>query len=186
MREAEDQHRFAPEPFRDYLRLLAGLWVPRRLQRKLDASDLVQDAMLKAHAKRHQFEGNTDGQYKTWLRQILRNTLLDELKKGQLPEQSVREVEDASRWMENWLAVRDPSAGSQVAKEERLQLLAKALAELPEDWQEVLILRYFKGCKVRQIAEYLDRTPASVAGFLRRALEQLREEPRLRECFLED
>ena len=85
MRGNVDQHRFDPEPYRDYLRLLARLWLPRRLQRKMDTSDLVQDALLKAHAKRDQFGANTDGQYKAWLRQILRNTLLGpELAKLQL------------------------------------------------------------------------------------------------------
>ena len=151
MREAEDQHRFASEPFRDYLRLLARLWLPRRLQPKLDASDLVQNAILKAHAKGDQFGGSTDGQYKAWLRQIVRNTLLDELKKRQLPEQSVRGVEDASRWTDNWLAANGPSAGSQVANEELLELLARTLAKLPEDWQEVLRLHYLAGFRVEQM-----------------------------------
>ena len=183
MREAEDQHRFNPETFRDYLRLLARLWLPRRLQRKLDASDLVQDALLKAHAKGDQFGGSTDGQYKAWLRQILRNALLDELKKRQLPEQSVREVEDASRWTDNWLAANGPSAGSQVANEELLELLARTLAELPEDWQEVLALHYLAGLKVKQIANELGRTRASVAGTIRRGLARLREQPELRAYF---
>ena len=166
--------------------MLARLWLPQRLQRKLDASDLVQDALLKAHAKVSQFEGNTVGQYKAWLRRILRNVLLDDIKKLRLPEQSVKEVEDGSRWTNNWLAANDPSAGTQAAKEELLEHLAKTLAELPEDWQDVLALHYFGGLKVAQIADELGRTRASVAGVIRRGLARLREEPRLRACLGED
>jgi len=182
MREHEDKQGFAAEPHRDYLRLLARLWLPRRLNRKLGASDLVQEALLKAHAKRDQFEGETDQQYKAWLRQILRNALIDELKRRDLPEQSVRQVEDGSRWTEKNLAANDASAGSRIGKEELLELLAKALAELPEDWQDVLALHYLCGLKVGQIAEELGRTPTSVAGLIRRGLDRLRQNPRLREC----
>lgn len=186
MREPKACQGFTPERHGDYLRLLMRLWLPRRLKRKLDASDLVQDALLKAHAKRDQFDGDTHEQYKAWLRQILRNTLLDELKRGGLPEQSVREVEDASRWTEKQFAADDPSAGSRAAREELLELLAATLAELPEDWQDVLALHYLSGLKVGQIAEELGRTRTSVAGLIRRGLDRLRHNPRLRDCFGED
>ncbi len=41
----EPSHDRQPEAYRDYLLLLARMWSPRRLQRKVDASDLVQDAL---------------------------------------------------------------------------------------------------------------------------------------------
>jgi RNA polymerase sigma-70 factor (ECF subfamily) len=180
---AENPPQFAPELHEDYLRLLARLWLPRRAQRKLDASDLVQDALLKAHAKGDQFEGKTDAQYKAWLRKILRNCLLDDLKKLRVPEDSINQAEDASRWTEKRLATNAPSVGSRVAHDELLELLGKTLAELPNDSQDVLALHYLGGLKVGQIAEELGRTRASVAGLIRRGLERLREDARLRESF---
>ncbi len=77
MVDQEPRQGCEPEAYRDYLRLLARLWSPQRLQRKMDASDLVQDAMVKAHVKQDQFRGNSSGQYKAWLRVTLKNTLLD-------------------------------------------------------------------------------------------------------------
>ena len=125
---AAARQRFAPEDHTDYVRLLAQLWLPTPLRRKLDASDIVQDVLLAAHDKKDQFRGQSEGQYKAWLRQITRNQVLDTVKKRRLPEQSVQQVEDASRWTENWLADDGSSVGSRVAREELLGILAEVLA----------------------------------------------------------
>src|SRR3954464_2603343 len=61
--------------FRDYLRLLARLQLQARLQSKLDASDVVQQVLLKAHENQEQFRGQTSAEQAAWLRQILARTL---------------------------------------------------------------------------------------------------------------
>jgi RNA polymerase sigma-70 factor (ECF subfamily) len=171
----EPSHDRQPEAYRDYLLLLARMWSPRRLQRKMDASDLVQDALVKAYAKRDQFKGDSSGQYKAWLRVTLKNTLLDAIDKFERrPEQSVCQVEEASGRLELWLAAEQPSPSEPVIRDEQLELLARFLTELPEDQQEVLVLKHCLGRKVAEIAEETGRSIASVAGLLRRGLKQLR------------
>ena len=64
------------ELYRNYLTLLARLQIDRRLQGKVDASDLVQEAFLKAHGNFGQFRGATEGQLISWLRRILATTLV--------------------------------------------------------------------------------------------------------------
>ena len=52
--------------------------------------------------------------------------------------------------------------------------MAEALATLPEDNREALILHYFQGEPLAEVARQMDRTTASVAGLLKRGLKQLR------------
>src|SRR6266851_2902115 len=59
------------ELYRNYLRLLARIEIGRRLQGKLDASDLVQETFLEAHRHFAQFRGTDEPQFASWLRQIL-------------------------------------------------------------------------------------------------------------------
>jgi RNA polymerase sigma-70 factor (ECF subfamily) len=49
------------ELYRNYLTLLARLQISRRLQRKIDATDLVQETFLKAHRHFGQFRGTPQG-----------------------------------------------------------------------------------------------------------------------------
>src|SRR5438477_12197573 len=59
------------ELYRNYLRLLARLEIGRKLQGKLDASDLVQETFLEAHRNFRLFQGSDEPQFACWLRQIL-------------------------------------------------------------------------------------------------------------------
>lgn len=70
------------EDFRGYLRTLARIQLSARpwLTAKLDASDLAQQTLLRAHSAREQFRGRTPAEMTAWLRQILARTLANELR----------------------------------------------------------------------------------------------------------
>ena len=63
------------ELYRNYLRLLARVEIGRRLQAKVDASDLVQEAMLEAHKNFTSFRGASEAEFVAWLRQIMATVL---------------------------------------------------------------------------------------------------------------
>lgn len=63
------------ERFRPYLRLIARLHLPAALKGKLDASDVVQEALVRALQYLDQFRGASEAELAGWLRQILATTL---------------------------------------------------------------------------------------------------------------
>src|SRR5438552_14819996 len=63
------------ERYRAYLVVLARVQIGRRLQGKVDAADVVQDAFLGAYRDFPQFRGTTEPEFAGWLRQILASLL---------------------------------------------------------------------------------------------------------------
>src|ERR1700756_3292780 len=63
------------ELYRPYLTVLARVQIGRRLQGKVDAADLVQEAFLGASRDLPQFRGVTEPEFRAWLRQILASLL---------------------------------------------------------------------------------------------------------------
>jgi RNA polymerase sigma factor (sigma-70 family) len=53
--------------------------------------------------------------------------------------------------------------------------MMQALARLPEAQREALVLRHCENWSLADISRHLNRTPAAVAGLLKRGLKQLRE-----------
>jgi RNA polymerase sigma-70 factor, ECF subfamily len=176
--ESESAAR-AVEDYRDYLHLLARLHLDPRLQGKVDASDVVQQTLVKAHQAREQFRGQTAAEQAGWLRRILVNTLVDaarkfgrEIDREQPLEQN---VQTSSARLEAWLAAEQSSPSQAAQRQEQLLRVARALAELPGDQRQAVELHHLREQSVAQIAQALGRTEASVAGLLRRGLARLRE-----------
>ena len=171
------------ERFRSYLRFLARVQLDHRLKCKIDPSDIVQQSLLKAYVARDQFRGSTHGERAAWLRGILIHELAHTLrsfkqeKRDVAREQSVQEaVEASSVRLEMWLAADTSSPSQNVVRGERMLLVAAAIDRLPFDQQEAVILRYWQGLKLGEIAEQLGRTTGSVAGLIHRGLKALQSE----------
>jgi RNA polymerase sigma-70 factor (ECF subfamily) len=161
------------EAFREYLNLLARVQISAGLRGRLDASDLVQQTLLKAHANRDQFRGTTDAERAAWLRAILANQVRDACR--QLGHEPVRSVEDTSLRFEAWLAAEDLSPSQRLGMNERLLALATTMAGLPEDQRLALELHHLQGLSVVAVAQRMGRSTSSVAGLLHRGLKALRQ-----------
>jgi RNA polymerase sigma-70 factor (ECF subfamily) len=174
----------APERFRGYLVAIARLQVAARpwLAAKLDASDLVQQTLLKAHAAREQFRGGTPGELAVWLRQILARTLANELRAlGQQKRDAGAErlleadLDASSCRLDAWLAADQTSPSARAGRGEQAAALAAAVDSLPPDQREVVLLKHCHGLSLAELAARTGRTTAAVAGLLRRGLQRLRE-----------
>ncbi len=171
------------EKFRSYLSLLARLNLDPRLQGKLDASDLVQDVMLKAVQTSDQFKGTTEAEIACWLRQILANHLANRLrdlrreKRDIAREQGIQAAIDASSIrLESWLATEQSSPSMRAEINEQLLQLAAAITRLPDAQREALTLHHLGGWTLDAISKRMERSPVAVAGLIKRGLRQLRDE----------
>ena len=170
------------EDYRDYLRLLAGVQLSQWLRSKLDASDIVQQTILHAHAGRAQFRGRTEAEWLSWLRTILANAMAAAARRFDAQARQVRiecsleaELDLSSSRLECLLAADQISPSEQAIRCEELLLLARALARLPDDHRLVVELHHLKGLPVAEVARQMGRTRPAVVGLLYRGLKQLRE-----------
>jgi RNA polymerase sigma-70 factor (ECF subfamily) len=170
------------ELYRNYLALLARLQIDRRLQAKVDASDLVQETFLKAHRHFAQFRGHTEEELVNWLRQILANNLANlvrhylgrQRRDVRLERQLAAELDGSSRLLDSGLLAAQSSPSQEAVRREQAVLLADALKRLPPDYREVLILRHLQGLTFPEVAQRMERTPDSVQKLWIRALARLR------------
>src|SRR5262245_32266785 len=167
--------------YRVYLHLLARQHLDQRLRGKLDSSDVVQQALLQAHQSRDQFRGQTEAELVAWLRQVLARCLANFLrdftrdKRDVARERSIEEaLNESSARVEEWLAAEQSTPSQRAEKHEEALRLADALTKLPEAQREALLLHHWEGWSLAQIGEKLGRSPAAVAGLIKRGLKQLR------------
>jgi RNA polymerase sigma-70 factor (ECF subfamily) len=171
----------ALDRFREYLRLLARLHLADGWAGKIEASDVVQQALLEAHRQRSNFRGRCEAEMAAWLRQILAGVLANALRAlGRAKRDVARErslegaLDNSSIQIGSWLAAPQSSPSTQAQRHEEAVRLAAALATLPEAQREALVLRYYQSQSLDEISRRLGRSPAAVAGLLKRGARQLR------------
>ncbi len=175
------EETFNIEENREYLRVLAAQQIDARVRGKLDASDVVQDVLLKAQAKRDQFRGQTQAEWLGWLRRILQNQLAtayrryaQQCRNVELEASVVGALSQSSDRLEAWLAASDSLPSVKAARNEQVLLLATALHSLPDDQREAIELHHLQGLSLADVGRVMQRTKPSVAGLIFRAVRGLR------------
>ena len=158
------------ESYRSYLLSLANRELPTVLRAKVSASDIVQDTVLHACREFPQFSGRTGGELAAWLRQILRNNLIDarRLYQGSQKRQVSRE---AQHWPADssqdavWpvASSRENSPSTYAVSHEETQRLERALRRLSDSHRTVVLLRNRDGLSFPAIAQHMGRSAGSLA-----------------------
>ena len=125
------------------------------------ALDLVQEAFVKAFARREQCR-ETD-KFQSWLFRIFRNTMLDWAKNVRRTEVSILDVDD-------------PTDDQDFAERHALrEALGAALATLPPILREAFLLRHDLGHSYQELAEIAGISLSAAKMRVTRARETLRE-----------
>jgi len=140
-----------------------------------DARDVLQSAYLSAFRSLHGFEGSC--QLSTWLHRIVVNTALMRLRsKKRKPEDSIEALLPA--FLEDGHHVEQFSdwampADRLMEREDVRALVRQSIAQLPETYREVLMLRDIEELATDDVAKLLALTPNAVKVRLHRARQAL-------------
>ena len=142
-------------------------------QNQAVAEDIVQETFLAALGSLDKFRG--DSQLYTWLRSIAFHKLNDYYRR-QVKQPRAQESSpdfDAMKQLEQ-TGNDEPETIAVMESEEVRHSVQQALEQLPENYQEVLVLKYLEEMPVLEISQVMGRSPKSVEGLLSRARKAMR------------
>ncbi len=128
-----------------------------------DAEELSQEIFLKLFENLHRYDGGFP--LVAWILSVSRNLCIDRYRRRKR-EKSFRFVSDEAV---SSLLKSDDDPASVALKKERTKILFSALAEIPEDLAEILILRDLNGLAYDEIGKALDLPDGTVKSRLFRA-----------------
>jgi RNA polymerase sigma-70 factor, ECF subfamily len=173
--------------YSNYLKLLVTAQLDERLKGRVSASDIVQESFLEAHRDFKQFRGETPGEFVVWLRRIVVNNILRMVEQHVLTgkrdvrrevsmEEMGRRLEQSTVRLETLIAVESNSPSGCAQQREDEIRLADAIAQLPSDYREVIVLRHIEGLPFEEVGQRMQRTAGAVRMLWLRALKLLREQ----------
>jgi RNA polymerase sigma-70 factor (ECF subfamily) len=142
-------------------------------QNQAVAEDIVQETFLAALGSLDKFRG--DSQLYTWLRSIAFHKLNDYYRR-QVKQPRAQESSpdfDAMKQLEQ-TGNDEPETIAVMESEEVRHSVQQALEQLPQNYQEVLVLKYLEEMPVLEISQVMGRSPKSVEGLLSRARKAMR------------
>ena len=169
---------------RDRLKRMVALRLAPELGRRVDESDIVQEAFLQAALNVDNYRHDPERPFYLWIRKITENKLIEAHRKhvkagkrGLHREKSIDEprVDVSSAVLANVLVDSSVSGPiTKVIRSEAQQLLRNQLDELEEVDREVLVMRHFEELSLSEIGAELGMTKAGAAKRYRKAVERLR------------
>lgn len=165
---------------RPFLVRMVDLRMDERLRRRLDPSDVVQEAQLEATRRLPEYVQQPPLPFRMWLRQIAYDRLLMLHRRHvraarRSVERDVELPDRSSLLLMRQLLGQEPSPSERAVKRELAQRVRQALDELPAAQRQVLILRNLEGLSNLEVAAVLGVDPATASRRYGRAILRLRD-----------
>jgi RNA polymerase sigma-70 factor (ECF subfamily) len=171
------------ERYRNQLRRMVALQLDRRVAARVDASDIVQDALNKAYERLPEYLADPPMSFYPWLRRITCDRLMDMYRTHigaekrsilkehpwtpALNDESVAELAQS-------ICASSINPGRRAMLAEMQARMKAALLELKPHDREILVLRYLEQLGVEEIADVLGITHTAVTSRHLRAVQRLR------------
>ena len=178
-REAFD--RLAREnegPLRSFIDIQLG----EGLRSRVEADDLLQEALLRAFQSMGQFEGETPAALRSWLAGIAHNAVVDRARRLTTKKADYRhevplpaEPGSGSAGPALQPGIPSPSPSRALRREERLDRLLDAVQMLSPDHRRVILLTLIEMLPPSEVAQRMARSEKATSMLLLRAIRALRE-----------
>jgi RNA polymerase sigma-70 factor (ECF subfamily) len=155
------------------------------LQSLICVEDILQETFYRAFQQIGRFQPQTDQSFLAWLKTIAESRILDAIKHQKRRKRGggmhrVEVAQDAfSSTVADLMAVladEDNKSPSRiVATDEAVQAMQVAIASLPEEQRQAVLLRFFRQKSLEEAGAEMNRSPDAVRGLLRRAKLTLRQ-----------
>jgi RNA polymerase sigma factor (sigma-70 family) len=149
-------------------------YLVRCLQDEQDAADLAQETFVKLYQSRARFD--IGQKFSTWLYAIAGNLVKDRYRwRSRHPQVSLDAENDTTgQSYREALPQAGPSPTDDVQKQERAEAVRRAVAALPDELRQPLILAEYEEHSHAEIGAILGCTPKAVETRIYRARRQLR------------
>lgn len=143
----------------------------------LDPEDLTQETFMKAYNRLDSYR--SDSAPYTWLYQIAKNTCMDAMRK-------VKVRRKVKSWFSAFSSADESEENSYeppskelpdeaMDRQESIQLLRKAVAQLPEEQRSLIVFKDFEGLSYEKIAEIYELPEGTIKSRLFKARKQLKQ-----------
>ena len=147
--------------YTDYYRKVMG-YIRARIRNEAEAEDLCSEVFEKIQRKLDGYD-STKAALGTWIFSITRNTLIDHYRRSRPGEELDENMAEEGELDENLLHT------------ESLSELAAALKKLPQQMMDIIVLRYYDGKPLTEIAQMMNLSYGAVKLRHQNALMLLRE-----------
>jgi RNA polymerase sigma-70 factor, ECF subfamily len=163
-----DERAFA-EIYDRYSSILLGLLL-RILHSRAEAEDVLQEVCLQIWQQARAFDASR-GRPFTWLVTLARSRAIDRLRAVDSRERAARRSAEEGPAPESAAETADDA----VVRSEQDEIVRRALAELPEEQRQALLLAYLKGMSQSEIASAEGLPLGTVKTRTRAGLKKLSE-----------
>jgi RNA polymerase sigma-70 factor (ECF subfamily) len=169
---------------REPLRRMIGLRLDPALAARVDASDVVQDVLLEAHRRLADYLRNPTMPFHLWLRHIAKDHVIDAHRRHrqaqrrsldrEQPVMPAALADHSSFELAAQLVDPELTPATAAIRHELQQRINAAVAELPEDDREIILMRHGEQLSNQEVAAALELSEAAASMRYLRAVRRLR------------
>lgn len=154
---------------------LAASLIDETVMPKHSASDVVQDSFIDARRAIADFRGDSPAEFQAWLRAMVNHNVQDAWRHylDCLKRDAARELPLDSAVVDADLLSQQGTSPSGVVRHQEMQaMVARALEQLPENYQTIVRLRYWEQRTFEEIGQLMGKSSDAVRQMWYRAIDQ--------------